>query len=321
MKKKISLIGAGQIGGTLAHLIGLKELVSEVVLFDVAPGVAKGKALDIAQSSSVDGFDVKFKGTDKYEDIKDSNVIIITAGVPRKPGMSRDDLLGINLKIMKQVALGVKNNCPEAFVICITNPLDVMVMAFQKYSKLPTNKVVGMAGILDSSRFKLFLSLELGVPVKQIDAMVMGGHGDTMVPLPRFTKVNGKMLNDLISEGKISADKVESINQRTREGGAEIVKFLEKGSAYYAPAASGVEMAISFLNDEKKVLPCAAHLNGEYGIKNVYAGVPVLIGNKGVEKIEEIQLDEKEKKEFLNSVSAVEKLWEAAVKIDPELNN
>ena len=321
MKKKISLIGAGQIGGTLAHLIGLKELVSEVVLFDVAPGVAKGKALDIAQSSSVDGFDVKFKGTDKYEDIKDSDVIIITAGVPRKPGMSRDDLLGINLKIMKQVAIGVKNNCPEAFVICITNPLDVMVMAFQKYSKLPTNKVVGMAGILDSSRFKLFLSLELGVPVKLIDAMVMGGHGDTMVPLPRFTKVNGKMLNDIISEGKISADKVESINQRTRDGGAEIVKYLEKGSAYYAPAASGVEMAISFLNDEKKVLPCAAHLNGEYGIKNVYAGVPVLIGNKGVEKIEEIQLDEKEKKEFLNSVSAVEKLWEAAVKIDPELNN
>ena len=321
MKKKISLIVAGQIGGTLAHLIGLKELVSEVVLFDVAPGVAKGKALDIAQSSSVDGFDVKFKGTDKYEDIKHSDVIIITAGVPRKPGMSRDDLLGINLKIMKQVAIGVKNNCPEAFVICITNPLDVMVMAFQKYSKLPTNKVVGMAGILDSSRFKLFLSLELGVPVKQIDAMVMGGHGDTMVPLPRFTKVNGKMLNDLISEGKISADKVESINQRTRDGGAEIVKYLEKGSAYYAPAASGVEMAISFLNDEKKVLPCAAHLNGEYGIKNVYAGVPVLIGNKGVEKIEEIQLDEKEKKEFLNSVSAVEKLWEAAVKIDPELNN
>ena len=321
MKKKISLIGAGQIGGTLAHLIRLKELVSEVVLFDVAPGVAKGKALDIAQSSSVDGFDVKFKGTDKYEDIKHSDVIIITAGVPRKPGMSRDDLLGINLKIMKQVAIGVKNNCPEAFVICITNPLDVMVMAFQKYSKLPTNKVVGMAGILDSSRFKLFLSLELGVPVKEIDAMVMGGHGDTMVPLPRFTKVNGKMLNDLISEGKISADKVESINQRTRDGGAEIVKYLEKGSAYYAPAASGVEMAISFLNDEKKVLPCAAHLNGEYGIKNVYAGVPVLIGNKGVEKIEEIQLDEKEKKEFLNSVNAVEKLWEAAVKIDPELNN
>ena len=321
MKKKISLIGAGQIGGTLAHLIGLKEIASEVMLFDVAPGIAKGKALDIAQSSSVDGFDVKFKGTDKYEDIKDSDVIIITAGVPRKPGMSRDDLLGINLKIMKQVASGVKTNCPDAFVICITNPLDVMVMAFQKYSKLPTNKVVGMAGILDSSRFKLFLSLEFGIPVKQIDAMVMGGHGDTMVPLPRFTKVNGKNLKDLIKEGKISEDKVESINQRTRDGGAEIVKLLEKGSAYYAPAASGVEMAISFLNDEKKILPCAAYLNGEYGVKDIYAGVPVLIGNKGVEKIDEIELDEKEKKEFLNSVNSVEKLWEAAVKIDPVLSN
>ena len=321
MKKKISLIGAGQIGGTLAHLIGLKEIASEVMLFDVAPGIAKGKALDIAQSSSVDGFDVKFKGTDKYEDIKDSDVIIITAGVPRKPGMSRDDLLGINLKIMKQVASGVKTNCPDAFVICITNPLDVMVMAFQKYSKLPTNKVVGMAGILDSSRFKLFLSLELGIPVKQIDTMVMGGHGDTMVPLPRFTKVNGKNLKDLIKEGKISEDKVESINQRTRDGGAEIVKLLENGSAYYAPAASGVEMAISFLNDEKKILPCAAYLNGEYGVKDIYAGVPVLIGNKGVEKIDEIELDEKEKKEFLNSVNSVEKLWEAAVKIDPELSN
>ena len=321
MKKKISLIGAGQIGGTLAHLIGLKELVSEVVLFDVAPGVAKGKALDIAQSSSVDGFDVKFKGTDKYEDIKDSNVIIITAGVPRKPGMSRDDLLGINLKIMKQVAIGVKNNCPEAFVICITNPLDVMVMAFQKYSKLPTNKVVGMAGILDSSRFKLFLSLELGVPVKQIDAMVMGGHGDTMVPLPRFTKVNGKMLNDLINEGKISADKVESINQRTRDGGAEIVKYLEKGSAYYAPAASGVEMADAFLNDKKKLLPCAAYMNGEYGVDKIYAGVPVIIGKNGIEKIEEIELDEKEKSEFNHSIEAVKKLWDSASAIDPNLKN
>ena len=222
---------------------------------------------------------------------------------------------------MKQVASGVKTNCPDAFVICITNPLDVMVMAFQKYSKLPTNKVVGMAGILDSSRYKLFLSLELGVPVKQIEAMVMGGHGDTMVPLPRFTKVNGKNLQDLIKEGKISEDKVEKINQRTRDGGAEIVKLLEKGSAYYAPAASGVEMAISYLNDEKKILPCAVYLNGEYGVKNIYAGVPVLIGNNGVEKIDEIELDEKEKKEFLNSVNSVEKLWQAAIKIDPELSN
>ena len=318
--KKISLIGAGQIGGTLAHLIGLKELATEVVLFDVASGVAKGKALDIAQSSSVDGFNVKFSGTDKYEDIKNSDVIIITAGVPRKPGMSRDDLLGINLKIIKQVAQGVKQHAPNAFVICITNPLDVMVMAFQKYSNLPTNKVVGMAGILDSSRFKLFLSLELKVPVKEIEAMVMGGHGDTMVPLPRFTKISGKPLLDLVKEGKLSSNRLEEINQRTRDGGAEIVKFLEKGSAFYAPAASGVQMAEVYLKDEKKLLPCAAYLNGEYGINNIYAGVPVIIGKSGVEKIDEIKLDDKEKKEFLNSIEAVKKLWEAASKIDPDLS-
>ena len=317
---KISLIGAGQIGGTLAHLIGLKELVDEVVLFDVASGVAKGKGLDIAQSSSVDGFNVKFSGTDKYEDIKGSDVIIITAGVPRKPGMSRDDLLGINLKIIKQVAKGIKNNAPNAFVICITNPLDVMVMAFQKYSGLPANKVVGMAGILDSSRFKLFLSEELNVPVREIDAMVMGGHGDTMVPLPRFTKVSGKPLMDLLKDGKISEEKLESINQRTRDGGAEIVKYLEKGSAFYAPAASGVEMAEAFLKDQKKLLPCAAHLHGEYGINNVYAGVPVIIGKEGVERIDEIDLNENEKTEFNNSVEAVIKLWDAASKIDPDLN-
>jgi malate dehydrogenase len=317
---KISLIGAGQIGGTLAHLIGLKELVDEVVLFDVASGIAKGKGLDIAQSSSVDGFNVKFSGTDNYEDIKGSDVIIITAGVPRKPGMSRDDLLGINLKIIKQVAKGVKLNAPNAFVICITNPLDVMVMAFQKYSGLPANKVVGMAGILDSSRFKLFLSEELNVPVREIDAMVMGGHGDTMVPLPRFTKVSGKPLMDLLKEGKISEEKLESINQRTRDGGAEIVKYLEKGSAFYAPAASGVEMAEAFLKDQKKLLPCAAHLHGEYGINNVYAGVPVVIGKEGVERIDEIDLNENEKTEFNNSVEAVIKLWDAASKIDPDLN-
>ena len=317
---KISLVGAGQIGGTLAHLIGLKELVNEVVLFDVASGVAKGKGLDIAQSSSVDGFNVKFSGTDNYEDIKGSDVIIITAGVPRKPGMSRDDLLGINLKIIKQVAEGIKTNAPNAFIICITNPLDVMVMAFQKYSGLPANKVVGMAGILDSSRFKLFLSEELNVPVREIDAMVMGGHGDTMVPLPRFTKVSGKPLMDLLKEGKISEEKLESINQRTRDGGAEIVKYLEKGSAFYAPAASGVEMAEAFLKDQKKLLPCAAHLHGEYGINNVYAGVPVIIGKEGVERIEEIDLNENEKTEFNNSVEAVIKLWDAASKIDPDLN-
>ena len=316
---KISLIGAGQIGGTLAHLIGIKELVQEVVLFDVASGIAKGKALDIAQSTSVDGYNVKFSGTDKYEDIKNSDVIIITAGVPRKPGMSRDDLLGINLKIIKQVSEGIKKNSPDAFVICITNPLDVMVMALQKYSGLQANKVVGMAGILDSSRFKLFLSLELNIPVREIDAMVMGGHGDTMVPLPRFTKISGKPLNDLVKEGKISSEKLESINQRTRDGGAEIVKFLEKGSAFYAPAASGVEMAKSYLRDEKKVLPCAAYLNGEYGVKNIYAGVPVVIGKGGVEKINEVDLDEKEKSQFMNSIDSVKKLWEAASKIDPEL--
>ena len=318
MKKKISLIGAGQIGGTLAHLIGLKELAN-VVLFDVASGIAKGKALDIAQSSSVDGFDVKIGGTDKYEDIKDSDVIIITAGVPRKPGMSRDDLLGINLKIIKQVGEGIKKHSPNSFVICITNPLDVIVMAFQKYSELPTNKVVGMAGVLDTSRFKLFLSLELKVPVKQIEALVMGGHGDTMVPLTRYTKVSGKSLETLISEGKISKEKLNQIIQRTRDGGAEIIKFLEKGSAYYAPAASGVEMAESYLKDQKKLLPCAAHLNGEYGVKNLYAGVPVIIGAKGVEKIEELSLNEVEKKQFEKSISAVNNLWLSACKIDPEL--
>ncbi len=317
--RKISLIGAGQIGGTLAHLIGLKELVNEVVMFDVASGIAKGKALDISQSSSVDGFNVNFSGTDNYEDIKNSDVIIITAGVPRKPGMSRDDLLGINLKIIKQVAEGIKTHSPDAFVICITNPLDVMVMAFQKYSGLPANKVVGMAGILDSSRFKLFLSRELNVPVKEIDAIVMGGHGDTMVPLPRFTKVSEKPLLDLVKEGKISSEKLESINQRTRDGGAEIVKYLEKGSAFYAPAASGVEMAAAYLNDEKKLLPCAAYMNGEYGVEKIYAGVPVIIGKNGIEKIEEVELDDKEKAEFNHSIEAVKKLWEAASAIDPDL--
>jgi malate dehydrogenase len=320
MKKKISLIGAGQIGGTLAHLIGTKELVDEVVLFDVASGIAKGKALDIAQSSSVDGFNVKFSGTDDYKDIKDSDVIIITAGVPRKPGMSRDDLLGINLKIIKEVADGIKKNAPNAFIICITNPLDVMVMALQKFSGLSAKKIVGMAGILDSSRFKLFLSLELNVPVKEIDAMVMGGHGDTMVPMPRFTKVSGKPLEDLVKEGKVTKKKLEEINQRTRDGGAEIVKYLEKGSAFYAPAASGVQMAEAYINNEKKLLPCAVQLNGEYGVNNVYAGVPVIIGKDGVEKIEQIDLDEEEKKEFMHSIDAVKALWEAASKIDPDLS-
>tara|TARA_Y100000031_G_scaffold156074_1_gene209160 strand:- start:1951 stop:2913 length:963 start_codon:yes stop_codon:yes gene_type:complete len=317
--KKITLIGAGQIGGTLAHLIGLKKLAGEVIIFDVVSGIAKGKALDIAQSSSVDGFDVRFSGTDNYENIKDSDVIIITAGVPRKPGMSRDDLLGINLKIIKQVSEGIKKYSPNSFVICITNPLDVMVMALQKYSKLPANKVVGMAGILDSSRFKLFLSLEFNVPVKDIETLVMGGHGDTMVPLPRFTKISGKSLDQLIDDGKISKERLEEIVQRTRDGGAEIIKFLEKGSAFYAPAASGVEMAESYLKNLKKLLPCAAYLNGEYGVDKIYAGVPVIIGSNGVEKIEEFQLNELEKREFENSINAVKELWKAACKIDGDL--
>jgi malate dehydrogenase len=318
MRKKISLIGAGQIGGTLAHLIALKEL-ADVVLFDVAEGIAKGKALDIAQSSSVDGFNINLNGTNNYEDTKNSDVIIITAGIPRKPGMTRDDLLGINLKIIKQVAGGIKNTSPNAFVICITNPLDVIVMALQKYSGLPKNKVVGMAGILDSSRFKYFLSQELNVPVKKINTLVLGGHGDTMVPLPNHTSVNGKSLNELIQNESIKKDKLNHIIERTKNGGAEIVKYLEKGSAFYAPAASGVEMAESYLKDLKKELPCAAYLNGEYGFTDLYAGVPVLIGKNGVEKVIELSLSNEEKEQFNNSINSVKELFEAAKKIDPTL--
>jgi len=318
MRKKISLIGAGQIGGTLAHLIALKGLAN-VVLFDVVEGLAKGKALDIAQSSGVSGFNVSLVGTSKYEDIKNSDVIIITAGVPRKPGMSRDDLLGINLKIIKQVAEGIKRFSPDSFVICITNPLDVIVMALQKYSGLPTSKVVGMAGILDTSRFKYFLSEELKVPINKIDSLVLGGHGDTMVPMPNYTKVNGKLLSHLVKENKISKDKLSSIVDRTRKGGAEIVKYLEKGSAFYAPAASGVEMAESYIKNLKKTLPCAAYLNGEYGIKNLYAGVPVIVGEAGVEKIIELNLSEEEKSNFNKSVKVVQDLFSAAKKIDEKL--
>ncbi len=319
MKKKITLIGAGQIGGTLAHLIAMKEL-ADVVLFDVAAGIAKGKALDIAQSSPVEGFNVNLSGTDNYEDTKNSDVIIVTAGVPRKPGMTRDDLLGINLKIIKQVAEGIKKTSPNAFVICITNPLDVIVMALQKYSGLPKNKVVGMAGILDSSRFIYFLSQELKVPVKEIKSFVLGGHGDSMVAMLGSTEVNGKKIKDLIQEGKISQNKLDQIVERTKKGGAEIVKFLEKGSAFYAPAASGVEMAESYLNNKKKQLPCAVFLNGEYGVKDIYAGVPVIIGSKGVEKIIELDLSMEEKKGFERSVEAVKDLFEAAKKIDSTLS-
>ncbi len=318
MKKKISLIGAGQIGGTLAHLIALKEL-ADVVLFDVAEGLAKGKALDIAQSSPVNKFSTNLVGTNNYKDIKDSDVIIITAGVPRKPGMTRDDLLGINLKIIKEVAKGIKENSPESFIICITNPLDVIVMALQKYSGLPANKIVGMAGILDSSRFIYFLSQELNVSVNKIKSFVLGGHGDTMVAMINHTIVDGKSLKDYINEGKISEEKLLKIVDRTKKGGAEIVKYLEKGSAFYAPAAAGVEMAESFLKNEKKQLPCAAYLNGEYGIKNLYAGVPVIIGNKGVEKVIELKLDKDEKMNFHKSIEAVKELYKAAKKIDTNL--
>jgi len=318
MKKKISLIGAGQIGGTLAHLIALKEL-ADVVLFDVAEGIAKGKALDIAQSSSVDGFNVNISGTSNYEDTKNSDVIIITAGVPRKPGMTRDDLLGINLKIIKQVAEGIKKTSPNAFVICITNPLDVIVMALQKYTGLPKNMVIGMAGILDTSRFKYFLSQEMKVPVKKIESLVLGGHGDTMVSMLNHTNVDGKAVLDLVKEGKLDKKTLENIVQRTKSGGAEIVKLLEKGSAFYAPAASGVEMAESYLKDLKKKLPCAAYLNGEYGIKDLYAGVPVIIGKKGIEKVIEINLNSEEKKSFEHSILAVKELFDAAKKIDPSL--
>jgi malate dehydrogenase len=319
MKKKISLIGAGQIGGTLAHLIALKEL-ADVVLFDVVEGIAKGKALDIAQSSSVDGFDVSISGTNNYEDTKNSDVIIITAGVPRKPGMTRDDLLGINLKIIKQVAEGIKNTSPNAFVICITNPLDVIVMALQKYSGLPKNMVVGMAGILDTSRFKYFLSQELKVPVKKIESLVLGGHGDTMVSMLNHTLVDKKPVLELVKEGKLDKNSLDSIVQRTKSGGAEIVKLLEKGSAFYAPAASGVEMAESYLKDLKKQLPCAAYLNGEYGVKNLYAGVPVIISANGVEKIVELTLSPEEKKDFNKSIAAVQDLFSAAKKIDSTLS-
>ncbi len=318
MKKKITLIGAGQIGGTLAHLIAIKGL-ADVVLFDVAEGIAKGKALDIAQSSPVDGFDTQLIGTNNYEDTKNSDVIIITAGVPRKPGMTRDDLLGINLKIIKQVAEGIKDSSPNAFVICITNPLDVIVMALQKYSGLPKNKVIGMAGILDSSRFIYFLSQELKIPVSKIKSLVLGGHGDSMVAMVNHTTVEGNKLTDLIKDKKISKETLDKIIDRTKKGGAEIVKYLEKGSAFYAPAAAGVEMAESYLKDLKKELPCAAHLNGEYSAKDIYAGVPVIIGKNGVEKVIEIDLSQEEKSNFDLSIKSVKELFDAAKKIDSSL--
>ena len=317
-KPKISLIGAGQIGGTLAHLIALKEL-GNVVLFDVAEGVAKGKALDLSQSTAIDGLNVSITGTNDYADTSNSDVIIITAGVPRKPGMTRDDLLGINLKIIKQVAEGIKDTSPNAFVICITNPLDVIVMALQKYSGLPKNKVIGMAGVLDTSRFKFFLSQELDVPIGEVNSFVLGGHGDTMVPVPNRTTVSGKPLIDFVKEGKITQNKLNEIIDRTRNGGAEVVKLLESGSAFYGPAASGIEMAESYLKNFKKTLPCAAYLNGQYGVKELYVGVPVVIGSGGIEEVIELNLDEEEKKYFDISIEAVKELFEAATNIDSNL--
>ena len=317
-KPKISLIGAGQIGGTLAHLIALKEL-GDVVLFDVAEGIAKGKALDLSQSTAIDGLNVSITGTNNYKDTSNSDVIIITAGVPRKPGMTRDDLLGINLKIIKQVSDGIKDTSPNAFVICITNPLDVIVMALQKYSGLPKNKVIGMAGVLDTSRFKFFLSQELNVPISEVDSFVLGGHGDTMVPVPNRTTVSGKSLLDFVKEGKISEEKLNEIIDRTRNGGAEVVKLLETGSAFYGPAASGIEMAESYLKNLKKTLPCAAHLNGQYGVKDLYVGVPVIIGSNGIEEVVEFALDDEEKRYFDISIDAVKELFDAAINIDTNL--
>tara|TARA_B100000575_G_scaffold183148_1_gene147248 strand:- start:425 stop:1387 length:963 start_codon:yes stop_codon:yes gene_type:complete len=317
-KPKISLIGAGQIGGTLAHLIALKEL-GDVVLFDVAEGIAKGKALDLSQSTAIDGLNVSITGTNNYDDTSNSDVIIITAGVPRKPGMTRDDLLGINLKIIKQVAEGIKETSPNAFVICITNPLDVIVMALQKYSGLPKNKVIGMAGVLDTSRFKFFLSQELNVPISEVESFVLGGHGDTMVPVPNRTTVSGKPLLDCVKEGKISEEKLNEIIDRTRNGGAEVVKLLETGSAFYGPAASGIEMAESYLKNLKKTLPCAAHLSGQYGVKDLYLGVPVIIGSNGIEEVVELTLDDEEKKYFDASIDAVRELFDAAINIDSNL--
>ncbi len=317
-RKKIALIGAGQIGGTLALLAATKEL-GDVILFDVVDGVPQGKALDLSQSGPVEGFNASLKGTSEYKDIQGADVVIVTAGVPRKPGMSRDDLLEINLKVMEQVGAGIAKYAKDAFVICITNPLDAMVWALQKFSGLPTNRVVGMAGVLDSARFRYFIADELKVSVEDVTAFVLGGHGDTMVPLPRYSTVAGIPLTDLVKLGWLSKDKLEQIVQRTRDGGAEIVGLLKTGSAFYAPAASAIEMAESYLKDKKRILPCAAFLTGQFGIKDTYVGVPVVIGAGGVEKVVEISLSSSEQKQFDKSVAAVAGLVDACKKIAPKL--
>ncbi|MAY30259.1 MAG: malate dehydrogenase [Aurantimonas sp.] len=317
-RKKIALIGSGMIGGTLAHLASLKDL-GDVVLFDISEGTPQGKALDIAQSGPVEGFDGRLSGANDYAAIEGADVCIVTAGVPRKPGMSRDDLLGINLKVMEQVGAGIAKYAPDAFVICITNPLDAMVWALQKFSGLPKSKVVGMAGVLDSSRFRTFLADEFKVSVEDVTAFVLGGHGDTMVPLTRYSTVAGIPLPDLVKMGWCSAERLEEIVQRTRDGGAEIVGLLKTGSAYYAPASSAIQMAESFLKDKKRVLPCAAALKGEYGLKDMYVGVPCVIGADGVERVIEIELDSDEKGQFEKSVASVQGLMEACQGIAPNL--
>ena len=317
-RNKIALIGSGQIGGTLAHLVGLKEL-GDIVLFDIADGIPQGKALDIAESSPISTFDTNIIGTSSYEDIKDADVCIVTAGVPRKPGMSRDDLLSINLRVMKSVGDGIKKYAPNSFVICITNPLDAMVWALQKYSGLPPENVVGMAGVLDSGRFAYFLAEEFNVSVKDVNTFVLGGHGDTMVPLVRYSTVGGIPIPDLVKMGWSSQKKIDQIVQRTRDGGAEIVALLKTGSAFYAPAASAINMAESYLRDQKRIIPCAANLSGQYGLKDIYVGVPTIIGNKGVEKIIEINLNEIEKLNFSKSIESVKNLIDACKKIDQDL--
>jgi malate dehydrogenase len=317
-RKKIALIGAGQIGGTLAHLAALKDL-GDIVLFDIVDGTPQGKALDLSQSGPVSGFDATIKGTSEYKDIAGADVVIVTAGVPRKPGMSRDDLLEINLKVMEQVGAGIVKYAPEAFVICITNPLDAMVWALQKFSGLPSNRVVGMAGVLDSSRFQHFIADELKVSVQDVTAFVLGGHGDTMVPLPRYSTVAGIPLTDLVKMGWLTKEKLDAIIQRTRDGGAEIVGLLKTGSAFYAPATSAIAMAESYLKDQKRVLPAAAFLKGEYGVKGMYVGVPIVIGAGGAEKVVEIALNSAEQKAFDKSVASVEGLVDACKKIAPKL--
>ena len=306
-RKKIALIGAGNIGGTLAHLAGLKEL-GDVVLFDIVKGIPQGKALDIVQSSPASGFDAKYLGANSYRAIRGADVVIVTAGIPRKPGMSRDDLVSVNTGVMEAVGAGIKANCPKAFVICITNPLDAMVLVLKEASGLPHNKVVGMAGILDSARFRYFLAEEMDVSVKDVTAFVLGGHGDTMLPLTRYSTVAGIPLPDLVKMGWISKEKLTEIVQRTRDGGAEIVKLLKAGSAFYAPATAAIEMAEAYIKDQKRVLPCAAFLNGQYGVKGMYVGVPVIIGSRGVERIVEISLSKTEMLQFQKSVSAVKNL-------------